>query len=176
MGDFVEQRFRKKMVLCCRNGDKKAYERLVEAYSGYVFAICLSLLGHSQDAEDVAQQVLLKGFTDITTLRNGNVFAAWIGKIAKNLCMDFIRRKKRQKNEFTLPESAVASSPKEYPQLQDALAKLPEHHRMALMLYYFESQNSREIAEILQTSQDAVHTRISRARKQLRQLLEVNGS
>ena len=55
----------KKLVAFCRNGDKSAYSRLVDAYSGHVFAICLGVLGNGHDAEDVAQQALLKGFVDI---------------------------------------------------------------------------------------------------------------
>lgn len=163
----------KKLVACCQNGDKSAYSRLVDAYSGQVFAICLGILGRTHDAEDVAQQVLLKGFTDISRLRNGQAFGMWIGKISKNLCIDLIRRQKCKANDLAVRASEVAGSAKEYPELQAALAKLPEQHRIALMLYYFESRNSQAIAEILQTTQDAVRTRISRARKQLRQLLEV---
>ena len=162
----------KKLVACCQEGDRSAYADLVQAYSGRVFAICMGMLGHSHDAEDVAQQTLLKGFTDIGQLRNGEQFGTWVSRIAKNNCINFIRREKRKKNSLSERSSDVQNDSKDYSELQAALAKLPEQYRVALMLYYFEDRDSQMIAEILQISRSAVHARISRARKQLRELLE----
>ena len=140
----------KKLVWRCQNGDKSAYAGLVEAYSGRVFAICLGILGHSHDAEDVAQQTLLKGFSDIDQLRNGEQFGTWLGRVAKNLCIDLIRRQKRKTDGLSKRPSAVEGRGKEdYSQLQAALSKLPEQHRVALVLYYFESRKSHAIAQIV---------------------------
>lgn len=152
-----------------------AYAGLVKVYSSRVFAICLGMLGNIHDAEDVAQQALLKGFTDIEQLRDSDRFGTWIGRIARNLCVDFIRRRKREQKAFARREAAGASSSKEYPEVEDALAKLPRRCRLALMLYYFDGRSSENIAETLQISQAAVYARISRARKRLRKLLEAEG-
>jgi len=64
---------------------------------------------------------------------------------------------------------------KEYPELQSALAKLSEEHRLALMLFYFDGRSTKNIAETLEISQGAVLARLSRARKRLRKLLEAAG-
>ena len=168
-------RLEKKLVASCRNGDKPAYTGLVKAYSGRVFGICLGMLGQREDAEDVAQQALLKGFTDIDQLRRSEQFGVWLGRIAKNLCIDFIRRQKFKRNAFVNRAEAGQGSSKEYPELEGALAKLPQDSRLVLMLYYFDGRSTKNIAEALEISDAAVHTRISRARKQLREVLDTEG-
>ncbi len=137
----------KKLLASCRNGDKSAYTGLVKAYSGRVFGICLGMLGNSHDAEDVAQQALLKGLANIKELRDDEQFGAWIGRIAKNLCIDFIRRQKFKRNAFVSRAEAGQSSSKEYPELGGALAKLPQDSRLVLMLYNFDGRSTKNIAE-----------------------------
>jgi len=165
----------KKLVLSCRGGDKSAYAGLVRAYSGRVFAICLGMVGHREDAEDLAQQALLKGFVDIKQLHRGENFGAWIGRIAKNLCIDFIRSQRRRRSAFAEQNVMSQSGSKEYPELESALTKLPQEQRLVLMLYYFDGQSTEKVAETLDISRSAVQGRMSRARRQLRKLLEAKG-
>jgi len=160
----------KKLVAACRNGERLAYAGLVKAYSGRIFAICLGMLRHRENAEDIAQEALLKALTNIKQLRDDEQFGAWIARIAKNLCIDFTRTQKRH---FLIKRAAVSqNSSKEYPELQAALAKLSEEHRLALMLFYFDGRSTKNIAQTLEISEALAQTRISRARKQLRRLLE----
>jgi RNA polymerase sigma-70 factor (ECF subfamily) len=133
------------------------------------------MLGSREDAEDIAQQALLRGFTDISELRDSEQFGAWISRIAKNLCIDFMRRRKRGLNALLRRATTNGSSPNKYTELKAALARLPQEYRVALMLYYFDGRSTKNIAETLATSRAAVHTRLSRARKKLRKLLEVEG-
>jgi len=147
----------------------------VKAYSGRVFAICLGMLGHRDDAEDIAQQALLKGFTDINKLRDEEQFGAWISRIAKNLCIDFIRRRKRTQSIIAKRVWAAQSGSQEYSGLKSALGELSEEYRLALVLYYFDGRSTKSIAETLMISEAAAQTRLSRARKQLRKLLETKG-
>ena len=165
----------KKLVASCRNADSSADTHIVKAYSGRVFAICLGMLGNTHDAEDVAQQTLLKAITNIKQLRRQEQVGAWISRIAKNLCIDFIREQKRRRS--SLAEQAVASrnNSREYPELKRALAKLSEEYRLALMLYYFDGRSTKAIAETLEISKAAAQARLRRARKQLRKLLETEG-
>jgi RNA polymerase sigma factor (sigma-70 family) len=163
----------KQLVVACREGDRSAYEKLAKHYSGRIFAICLGMLRHRENAEDIAQQALLKALTNIKQLRDDEHFGSWIARITKNLCIDFIRKQKR----FFLIKRVTISqnSPKGYHDLQAALAKLPEEHRLALMLFYFDGRSTKNIAETLEISESLAQTRISRARKQLRTLLEAAG-
>ncbi len=162
----------KKLVKSCRCSDRVAYAELVRAYSGRVFGICLGMVGNSHDAEDIAQQALLKGFADIKQLGDNEKFGAWICRIARNLCIDFIRRQQRGREVFAKRATAIKAGSEEFPELASALAKLSEDYRIALMLYYFEGRSGETIAESLGLNKDVVYKRISRARKQLRKLLE----
>ena len=170
----------RQLVAACRTGDTTAYAGLVRAYSGRVFAICLGMLGDTHDAEDIAQQALLKGLTGIRQLRDNEHFGAWIVRIAKNLCIDFVRKRKHKHTAVDCRAARVHVGRTGHPEalmgeLQVALANLAEDARVVLMLFYFDGRSTKNIAETLAISQTAVQTRLSRARKQLRKLLEAEG-
>ena len=160
------------MVVSCHSPDGPEYKELVKAHSGRVFAICLGMLGNTHDAEDIAQQALLKGLTKIDQVQDYERFGPWIYRIAKNLCIDFLRRQKRKRGSLVEQVDANRSEIKEYPELRKALSKLPEESRTVLMLYYFDGRSTKAIARILMISETASQARLSRARKQLRELLE----
>lgn len=163
------------LVERCRRADRAAYAGLVRMYSGRVFGICLAMIGHREDAEDVAQQALLQGFAGIKQLRDGERFGAWIGRITRNLCIDHIRRQGRTRSAMAARESVEAGHARDYGDLESALAELPQEYRLVLLLYYFDGRSTRSIAESLGISLGAAHTRLSRARKQLRKLLQAKG-
>lgn len=162
----------KEMAAFCRNPDRSACTDLVKAYSGRVFAICLGMLGNIHDAEDIAQQTLLKGLTNIKQIRDNEQFGAWISRIAKNMCIDFIRMQQRKQSSVIGLVATSQSSSKDYTELEGALAKLSEEYRIPLILFYFDGRSTKAIAETLNISEAAAQTRLSRARKQLRNLLE----
>ena len=81
------------LVSACCNCDKTAYDALVDRYYRRVFAVCLGVLGSAHDAEDAVQEALLKGFERIGKLRTGNRFGAWVTQIARNVCIDHLRRR-----------------------------------------------------------------------------------
>ena len=85
------------LVAATIRGDKNAYAVLVERYYRSIFALCLGMLANVHDAEDIAQDAMLQGFLKIRRLRDNKKFDKWILKIAGNLCIDFLRRKKRIK-------------------------------------------------------------------------------
>lgn len=159
------------LVALSRNGDKEAYSRLVRMNTGVVFGVCLGMLGRVHDAEDITQQALLKGFTDIGKLRKNDRFEQWICKVAKNLCIDLIRKRVKERDavkEYNGPDNNSS----ECGFLETALAALPEQYRTVLTLYYFDGKSSNNIGQILDLNRSAVHMRITRARKELRKILE----
>ena len=121
-----------------------------------------------------AQQVLLKCLINIGQVRSDNHLEAWIGRIAKNLCVDFLRSQKSRRNALTNRNQSDPNESKNYPELQCALTKLPEPDRTALMLYYFDGRSTRSVARTLMISEAAAQARLSRARKKLRKLLEAD--
>ena len=167
----------KALVASCRNGDRGAYAELVKVHAGRVFAICFGMLGNRHDAEDMAQQTLLKGFMQIQGIRDSGHFGAWIARIARNVCIDVIRQRKRPAApapDLASPEGQTEEW--EYGQLEGALAKLTSDYRVPLLLFYFDGHSTKSIAETLGTSQAAIQARLSRGRKQLRNLLQTEGA
>lgn len=159
------------LVAAAQRGDKSAYSLLVKRHYRYVFAVCLGMLGNVHDAEDMAQDAMLKGFLKIGELRRGEQFGEWIVRVAKNLCVDFVRRKKhtralRAEQVSYSPESSAARL-----DLEQALGRLPREYRVPLMMYYFDNKSAKTIAEKLKISYSGVCQRIRSARKQLHRLL-----
>lgn len=165
----------KELIASCRRGDRSAYGDLIRAHSGRVFAVCFGMLGNRHDAEDAAQQTLLKGFMWIMTLRNSDRFTPWIVRIARNVCIDAIRMRKRRGVSSDLSSARAENGDDNYRRLEQALDKLSVDYRVPLLLFYFDGRNTRSIAETLGVTETNVQTRLSRARKQLRRLLEDEG-
>jgi len=166
----------KKLVFSKGNIDRFAYTELVRNYSARIFAICFSMLSNKDDAEDITQQAFLKGFTDIKQLRDLDKFGAWITQIAKHMCLDLLRKRKLNKialkqiaTDYVKDESTYDQD--KYTRLQSALMQLTEEYRLPLLLYYFDGQSTKSIAESLEITTATAQTRLSRARRKLRQLL-----
>ena len=165
------------LAIASRQGDRGSYSTLVRVHLRRVFAICLGYLGQPADAEDAAQEVFLRGYQKIGTLGDTARFKAWIDQIARNHCLDLLRRRERR-SEAPLSESPEAhhtpSTDRDL-ELSRALARLPEKHRLPLILYYFEDKDTGALAREMGLSQGGACTRLFRARVQLRRLLEEEG-
>jgi RNA polymerase sigma-70 factor (ECF subfamily) len=157
------------------DGDREAYAELVRRHASRVYAVCFAILRDPDESEDAAQDALLKGMTQIHSLREGSKFAVWITQIAQNQCRDYWRVQRRRlellrKNYTDAPSAPDASSR----DIDDALERLPEKYRVPLMLYYFDGQSTENVAQTLAISRAGVGTRLARARRELRRLLEKN--
>jgi RNA polymerase sigma-70 factor (ECF subfamily) len=157
-----------------RNGDHEAYAVLVHRHLKRVFAICLSFLGELPDAEDAAQEVFVKGYERMGTLSDGDRFRGWIDQIARNRCRDLLRSRHRNPARPLSPvvEDIPAAAEEDFGDLKAALARLPEEHRLPLMIYYFDGMDTTNLARELGLTQGGACARLHRARHQLRLLLE----
>lgn len=155
----------------CQKGDKAAYAVLAKRHYKSVFALCLGMLGNVHDAEDAAQDAMLKGFLRIKNLKKCDHFEWWILQIARNLCIDFLRRKKciRAPGVKESRPSGVRAS--ENDNLQQAIRRLPQELRVPLTMFYFDGKNAKTIADKLNISHSGACQRIRNARKQLHELL-----
>jgi RNA polymerase sigma-70 factor (ECF subfamily) len=166
----VDREIERQLIRGSLAGDRSASEQLIRGHSKRVLAVCLAVVGNVHDAEDVAQEALLRGLGRLHQLRNDERFGAWMARIARNLSIDFVRRRKlRGEAEAWDPEPGSGAD--EYGDLYDAIARLPEDYRLPLILYYFDGRCSESVAETLGMSPAGVLTRLSRARKELRNLL-----
>ncbi len=162
-----------KLVAGCRRGDKRAYAALVGLYARDVFAVSFGVVGNVHDAEDIAQEALLKGLVQIAGLRKGERFGPWIRRIARNLAIDFVRRRKvGMQAAAQLQLQQRAESTEDYYVLEKAIGRLDETYRETILLYYFDGRRTEDVAEKLDISPATVLSRLSRARRQLREIIE----
>ncbi len=145
-------------------------------HAGAVFAICYSFTGNAADAEELAQETLVRGFRKFGQKRGAH-FKPWYFEIARNVCRDHLRRQKRTKeakqkiadHSTTQTENPLDNT---FADLEEALAGMSEQHRMPLLLFYFDGHDAKRIGALLGMSTAAVHKRLSRARAELRKRLE----
>ena len=160
------------LVTAVRGGDRGAYAALISRHTGRVFAVCLGILGNVPEAEDIAQETFMRGLTEIDKLRDGGNFGPWISQIARNLCRDDIKTRRRRRE--LLDENPVESRPDsdDFSDLYRALGQLPEKDRLSLVLYYLDGHSIAGVAVELGVSDGAAYTRLSRARRALRFIIE----
>ncbi len=164
------------------DGDASAYRQLVERYLAWVLGIARLMLRDRAEAEDVAQDVMLRLWRKGAALDIGpGGLRPWLRRVVSNLCIDRLRsiKAKRVVPADELPESSgpagqlVALSEKELAQrVHDALQDLPDRQRLALVLFQFDGLSQMEIALLMDLSQDAVESLLARARRRLKVLLQ----
>ena len=162
----------------CLNGESAAFGLLVDKYKASIFALAYFKLQNFHDAEDITQEVFLKAYRKLRTLKRWDNFLAWLYAITANLCTDLIRsRSKRPDLEFIADQDSGLFSytsinsyqnEQKHESLYEALASLPEIYRQVLTFYYFGGMSSVEIARFLGMSPNTVDKRLSRARAKLK--------
>ncbi|MEH6942970.1 RNA polymerase sigma factor SigW [Bacillus sp. JJ722] len=181
---LVKQRI--KQVL---KGDQNAYGELVEIYKDKVFQLCFRMLGNRHEAEDMAQEAFVKAYVNIHTFNIKLKFSTWLYRIATNLCIDRIRKKKP---DYYLDAevagtdglnmySQIASDAEDpsdeveslelHDTIQKEIMKLPEKYRTVIVLKYIEELSLKEIGKILDMPIGTIKTRIHRGREALRKQL-----
>ncbi len=161
-------------------GSEPAFAELLRRYQGGVLDFACRFLGDADEARDVAQETFLRLYRNAEGWRPEAGLRAWLYKIAKNLCIDHVR-KKRPDIPGTLPEPVHEKTPLDTlngKELTDTLSRgigrLPESQRTAVLLRHTEGFSYAEIAESMGTSVSAVESLLVRGRKRLRLLLAGN--
>ena len=167
----MDEKLDENSVRTLRQGDKAAYADLVKIHYRSVFTLSLGMLCNVQDAEDATQEAILRGLQNINKLPLDVNFEAWLLQIAKNLCIDFLRRKSKLKAIVAEPSEGSKVLSNENHNLQRALGKLPQELRLPLTMYYFQQKNGKNIAEKLNISHSGACKRIRDARKMLHKIL-----
>ncbi len=161
-------------------------ERLAEC-GPLAYRVARGVLRNTADAEDVAQEALLRAYRQFERLRDGNRFRGWLVRIAFRLALDRLRSGKRRELRDTLwsqpehqPPAAnaeeLAASSEFQAHLDSALAELPEKLRLVLLLAAMEGHTIDEIAGMLGISTGTVKSRIFYARKQLAEKLRCHAN
>ena len=162
--------------------DANTWDDIVAEHSARVYRLAYRLTGNRQDAEDLTQDVFIRVFRSLDSYEPGN-FNGWIHRITTNLFLDRVRRTSRIRmdafaegaeerllSEEVLPEAVVHDAAFD-PDIETALASLPEEFRVAVVLCDIEGLSYEEIADVLGLKLGTVRSRIHRGRAQLRKAL-----
>jgi RNA polymerase sigma-70 factor (ECF subfamily) len=168
------------LVQQCLAGDQTSLRCLIDRYQAAVFGLCFRMLGQREDAEDVAQDSLLRAFRSLSRWDAERPFKPWILAIAANRCRTFLEKRSRQPysaNDMVVNTATaeVVESADVGEELQLALAKLREDYRMCFILFHVQELSCAEIGEILNCPQGTVKTWLHRARKELAGHLQRRG-
>jgi RNA polymerase sigma-70 factor (ECF subfamily) len=176
------------LALAFRNGDEKAFEEIVRRYHRQVGSILYLTLGSRKDVEDLMQDVFVRVHRSLARVNVETTLFSWIYRIAVNIAIDEVRRRRIRKivsmdfltepggKEIQLEDPGRASdsvlSAEKRDQILAALQRLSPAHRAALVLREYEDLTYKEIAETLGISEQAVKSRIFRAREELKGILK----
>ena len=167
-------------------GDERAFEALIAPYVDVTYRLCLRMMGNEQDAADMAQEALVRAWRRLSTYKAQSRFSTWLYRIASNVCLDELRKRKNREaeslqalqesgfdpaDEQNTPEQALDRKDTRA-QLARAISSLNEEQRTALLLRDVHGLSYDEIASVLDMNLNTVKSRIARARASLRNILE----
>ena len=184
------------LVEQCRQGDSEATERLILKYQNRIYNAILRICANPDDAAELTQDTFVKVIENIDRFKGRSSFYTWAFRIGVNLTLNYCQRKvrigfrsldaednedngqaKQVLKEFladdSSPNPAVVAANKELGEIVvDALMKLREEQRVVVVLRDIEGMNYAQIAEVLDIELGTVRSRLSRARSNLREIIE----
>ena len=178
------------LVRKARDGDRRAFDRLVELHLPQVWATVWRVLRHHEDTEDVVQEVFVTAHRALSGFRGDAKLSTWIFRISKNHCINRLKYLKRrgrgrsdnyaEANELAINDSVgapvkpdeVLEASREREWVHRAIAELAEDQRMLVALRDIEGLSYEEIVEITELPEGTVKSRLHRAREKLAGILE----
>lgn len=171
-------------------GDRDAFAQLVQAHHRAVFGLCFRLLRSRDEATDAAQESFLRAFSALASYDPGQPFTPWLLRIARNHCLDLLRRRLPADRQLELDAPAEEGAPRSEladeraergddrleragvkAQLDAAVAALPEKYRTVVSLFHQQQLSYQQIATVMDVPIGTVMTWLHRARAQLRKNL-----
>jgi len=177
------------LVRASQRGRADCYEELVFRHRDKIYARAFSMLRNEEEALDMSQEAWVKGWQRLKQFKRDASFTTWMTRITINLCLDFLRKRKRQATdslerieeegggiERRMPvETFNPTEHMEREELRDeidsAMEKLSHEHRTVLLLHEFEGMEYKEIAKAMHCSVGTVMSRLFYARRRLGSLL-----
>ena len=170
------------LVAAAQSGDRAALDTLLRRHLGLIHAVCSRLAGNPADAADATQEALIAIVRGLPRFDRRAAPRTWMYRVATNACLDELRRRGRRPRlglddamaERPDPAPPVDRSVTDRLTLDDALARLPEEFRVAVVLRDVQGMDYAQIAEVLQIPIGTVRSRIARGRKALATDLDGN--
>ena len=176
-------------VYATMDGDQDAFAEIVYTFQDAVYNLCYRMLSDSLEAEDAAQEVFLRAFSNLHRYDHSRAFKTWLLTIASNHCIDRIRKRRMTfvsidepipatlslSSDDPMPEQAVLLSDRSE-RVQKLLDELSPDYRVAVVLRYWYDYSYAEIADIMDTTESAIKSRLHRARRILAEKIGPSGT
>jgi RNA polymerase sigma-70 factor (ECF subfamily) len=161
-------------------GDRTAFGQLVRAYERPVYNLTYRMLGDPAEAEDAAQETFLRAYTKLASYQPSRKFVNWLLSIASHHCIDRLRRRNRAPqlsldgplpplwlaSEAPQPEQVI-SKKQAREEVRQVLETLPPDYRAAIVLRYWYNLSYEEIADVMDSTESAIKSRLHRARRMM---------
>jgi len=167
----------------CKQNDRKAQLKLYNQYCDGMFTIAMRFVKDTMEAEDIVQEAFIKAFSKLHQYKAEVTFGAWLKRIVINKSIDLLKSRKQQMLELDEVHLKVIDNNYEDEWLVDdaitlnevkkAIQQLPDKYQYVVMLFLIEGYDHQEIAEILNITEVASRTQLSRGKAKLRELLTV---
>lgn len=167
-----------------KKGDRAAFEKIVEAYKNYIFAIILNFTRDNNEVENIAQEVFLQIYLSLNKYESDN-FKGWISRLTSNKTIDYMRSKKRhfkeevidhseeviekiRINEVETPEESLVKNEREE-EIMKICRSLSPIYRETILKFYMEGKSYEEIAEEEGVTEKTIASRLYRGRNMMKE-------
>lgn len=164
-------------ITLARKGDKEAFSKLIQEINIKLYKTGMAILKNDDDVCDALQETLINAYTKITTLKNPEYFNTWIIRIMINNCYEIIRKNRRVSKITEKIEQSIDNYYEIYCEqsnLENILKQLDEDLRLVTVLYYYDDLKVKEISKFLNIPEGTVKSRLSRARRILANIYQLN--
>lgn len=171
--DIIEQ---------CKQNNRTAQLKLYNQYCDGMYIIALRFVKDAMEAEDIVQEAFIKAFSKLNQYKAEVTFGAWLKRIVINKSIDYLKSKKQQLQELDEVHLKVVDEAYEnewlvedtitLDEIKAAIQQLPDKYRCVVMLYLVEGYDHQEISELLDVSEIASRTQLSRGKMKLKELLK----
>lgn len=175
--------FQTDIIEKCKQNDRQAQLKLYNQYCNGMLVVAQRFVRDTMEAEDIVQEAFIKAFTKLEQYKAEVTFGAWLKRIVINKSIDLLKSKKQRlidleevhlnvvdvdyENEWLVDDSITVDNVKQ------AIQQLPEKYKYVVMLYLIEGYDHQEISEILNISEVASRTQLSRGKQKLQALLKI---
>ena len=171
----------KELVRRCLQGEKKAFETILDRYEKTIYNLVLRMVNDGEDASDLTQSVFVKAYEKLNTYNARFKFFSWLYKIAVNTSLNFIGHRKNQERLSDDLVSEDTGLEKEFEEsercqkLEDAILALRPDYRIVIVLRHFQDLSYDEMSKVLEIPMKTVKSRLFTARQMLKVILTKSG-
>lgn len=179
------------LINMCQQGHVESFEILIKSYEKRAFNIAYRMLGNMEDANDATQEAFIKVFKNMSKFKGDSSFSTWLYRIVTNTCLDIIRKNKNKKvvsydntkktddGEIKIEFEDEKNNTEEIIEkklenefIHECINSLGKDHRAVIVLRDINGFTYKEMTKVLKCSEGTIKSRINRARKSLKNIIE----